>query len=51
MSAPPMGLSSGVGIVYRRKASPGMTMVSFTNDSMKALRSGNSLSVRKSLMS
>ena len=48
---PGIRLSSGIGTVYRIRASPGITMISLTNDSMKALRSVNSLSFRKSLMS
>ena len=48
---PGMRLSSGMGTVYLRRASPGMTTISLTKDWMKALRSVNSLSLRKSLMS
>lgn len=31
-------VSSGMGTVYLRRASPGMTMISSTNDATKALR-------------
>ena len=48
VALPGIRLSSGIGTVYRMRASPGMTMISLTNDSMKALRSVNSLSFRKS---
>ena len=48
---PGMGLSSGMGTVYRTTALPGMTTISLTKVSMKALRSVSSLSFRNSLMS
>ncbi len=48
---PGMGLSSGMGTVYRTTAFSGMTTISLTKVSMKALRSVNSLSLRNSLMS
>ena len=48
---PGIKLSSGMGTVYLRRASPGMTTISLTKDWMKALRSVSSLSFRKSLMS
>ena len=51
LARPAKKLSSGIGTVYRIRASPGMTIISLTKDSMKALRSVNSLSSRKSLMS
>ena len=50
-SLPGMGLSSGIGIVYRTTALSGMTTISFTKLSMKALRSVSSLSLRNMLMS
>ncbi len=48
---PGIRLSSGIGTVYLRRASPGMTTISLTNDWMKALRSVSSLCFRKSLIS
>ena len=48
---PGITLSLGIGTVYLRRASPGMTTISLTNDWMKALRSVSSLCLRKSLMS
>ena len=48
---PGIKLSSGMGTVYLRRASPGTTMISLTKDWMNALRSVNSLSLRKSFMS
>ena len=48
---PGMGESSGMGTVYRTTALPGMTTISLTKVSMKALRSVSSLSFRNSLMS
>ena len=48
---PGIKLSSGMGTVYLRRASPGTTMISLTKDLMNALRSVNSLSLRKSFMS
>ncbi len=44
-------LSSGMGTVYLSRASPGMTTISLTNDSIKALRSVSSLSFRTSRIS
>ena len=40
-----------MGIEYRTTALPGLTTISFTNDSMKARRSVSSLSFRNSFMS
>ena len=51
VARPAKKLSSGIGTVYRIRASPGMTMISLTKDSMKDLRSVRSLSSRKSFMS
>ena len=48
---PGIKLSVGIGTVYLRRASPGMTTISLTNDWMKALRSVSSLCFRKSLIS
>ena len=48
---PGIRLSLGIGTVYLRRASPGTTMISLTNDWMKALRSVSSLCFRKSLIS
>ncbi len=48
---PGIRLSSGMGTVYLRRASPGMTTISLTNDSMNALRSVSSLSFRTSRIS
>ena len=51
VARPAKKLSSGIGTVYLRRASPGTTMISLTKDWMNALRSVNSLSLRKSFMS
>ena len=48
---PGIRLSLGIGTVYLRRASPGMTTISLTKDWMKALRSVSSLCFRKSLIS
>ena len=51
VARPAKKLPSGIGTVKRIGASPGMTMISLTKDSMKALRSVSSLYCRKSFIS